>query len=132
MDLRPRVLLKVSAGDGGQVLAELDTEDTVAAAGHRRRCLARAAADLEYPASGPYSGERDDVFEEVIGIPGTRLVVEHSRLVEGALEPIPVVGHGLALENVPQRAEADEQDDSVFRERDDGIRDPGLLACQRA
>ena len=39
--------------------------------------------------------------------------------------------HGPSLTDVPQRAETDDQDSGVLRERDDGVRETGLLDCER-
>jgi hypothetical protein len=71
-------------------------------------------------------------LEEIFRIAGTNLVVERGRLIEGRPEPVSFPGHGPALTGVPQRAETDEQDSGVLRERDDEVGETGLLDCERA
>src|SRR5688572_15158368 len=124
-----RIPFQVAAGDRGHIFADLDAQDAVAAAGEGHRGLASAAPDLEYPSSRRYSGERDDVVEEISRIAGTNLVVERRRLIEGRPEPASYPSHKPALTDVPQRAETDEQHSGVLRERDDGVGEPSLLDC---
>src|SRR5215213_10718766 len=126
-----RIPFQVAASDRGHIFAELDAQDAVAAAGEGHRGLARAAPDLEYPSSCRYSGERDYVVEEIVRVTRTHLVVERRRSIEGRPEPVPILGHGPALTDVPQQAETDEKNDGVFRECDDGVGEPGLLYRER-
>jgi hypothetical protein len=72
------------------------------AAGERHRGLARATPDLEYAPPSLYPGERDDVVEEILRKTRTHLVVERRCLIEGRPEPVPLLGHELALTDVPQ------------------------------
>ena len=45
----------------------------------------------------PYSGERDNVVEEIIRIAGTHFVVERGCFIEGRPEPVPIIGHEPSL-----------------------------------
>lgn len=126
-----RMSFQVVAGNRGQILAELDAEYAVTAPGEGHRGLARTTTYLQYSPCWSYSGERDNVVEELLRISRTHLVVERGRFVEGRPEPVPVAGQDLELAGVPQQGKPDEQNSGVTRKRDDGIGETGLLDYQR-
>ena len=88
MYLRPRAGLQVAPGDDGQVLPELDAEDTLTLAGEGGRDMARTAADRGYPAPRCYTRRGHHVVKERLRVAGPRLVVQERSLVEGGPRPV--------------------------------------------
>src|SRR5438034_1100860 len=66
---------EVAAGDGGEVLAQLDAGNCEAAPGERESGAAGSAADLEQVRAGWELRESDQVYEELLGQVRTSAVI---------------------------------------------------------
>jgi hypothetical protein len=79
---------EVPAGDGGQVLSELDRHDPATAFGQRHRRLPRPGTDLQHPDARPHPRQLGQVVEQRRRIARSSAVVQLGRLVERRPSPI--------------------------------------------
>ena len=80
--LDAREVRQLALGDGGEVLAQFDARDRVAALRERQRGLAGATADLDEPRLRRKLGERHKVVEELRRVVRPGAVVELRHLIE--------------------------------------------------